>query len=324
VDRGSRHISHQPPACNIVLDFDVDHGNMVMIYMSPNPYCDACEQPLDLQKFDLGKHATAELNLYQSGGRVHIVSMSCSTLAAKIPKWRTCTHGAWLIKIDDAVISTVVEAGQALKSLVESGGSTATLLFAYLEICPNLSHNGLPIVSLAPFSQHAHNQLNSRWGIHTVAVNLRSTTPGHQWVESGGVYNMVNWVMKLNQGKLLKQTDWNNWQDSAYLQLNHYYIQGMFSTPQQVDDDASVSFHKVWTYIIKTLNGRKKAQFACNSSVHLGQSQILDETYANCIDQIALVCSMGLLWPRNSDLWCGCLECFCQSTTSETRLLHIS
>jgi hypothetical protein len=120
------------------------------------------------------------------------VLMSRSTPAAKILKWRTCMHGAWLIKID---------AGQALKSLVESGGSTATLLFAYPEICPNLSHNGLLIVSLVPFSQYAHDQLNNRWEFHTVADYLRSTTPGHQWVESRGVDNMLNRVMKLTQGE---------------------------------------------------------------------------------------------------------------------------
>jgi hypothetical protein len=84
---------------------------------------------------------------------------------------------------------------------------------------------------------------------------------------------------------LLKQSDWNKWQDSEYLQLNQYYDQGMFGTPQWVDDDSAV-FHTVWTYIIKVLNGRMKAQFACNGSPHLGQAQILDKNYANCIDQI--------------------------------------
>ncbi len=48
VDKGSRHISWQPPAHDILLDFDVNHGNMAMIYMSPGLYFDACEQPLEL------------------------------------------------------------------------------------------------------------------------------------------------------------------------------------------------------------------------------------------------------------------------------------
>jgi hypothetical protein len=64
--------------------------------------------------------------------------------------------------------------------------------------------------------------------------------------------------MKLTCGKLLKQMDWSDWQELEYLQLNQYYNQGMFSTPQVVDADAAV-FHLVWTYNIKALDGRKKA-----------------------------------------------------------------
>ncbi len=181
-----------------------------MINMSTNPYFDTFEQPMNLCKFDLGKHATACLNLYESGGRVHLASMSLSTLAAKIPEWKTHIRGTWLIKIGDLVTSTVVETAHALKSLMDSSGSTI-LLFAYPEIHPNLSDNGLPIMSSAPFSQHAHDQLNKRCKFNMVAVYLQSTTPWYQWVASGGMFNMVNRVMKLTRGKLLKQTDWNDW-----------------------------------------------------------------------------------------------------------------
>ncbi len=61
IDKGSHCISRQPPACDILLDFDVNHGNMAMIYMSPNPYIDGFQQPFELWKFDLGKHATVVL-----------------------------------------------------------------------------------------------------------------------------------------------------------------------------------------------------------------------------------------------------------------------
>jgi len=90
--------------------------------------------------------------------------------------------------------------------------------------------------------------------------------------------------MKLTHRKLLKQPDWSEWQDSEYLQLNQYYDQGMFGTPQWVDDNASV-FHTVWTYAVKALDCRKKARFACDGSPRSGQARILDETYANCVDQ---------------------------------------
>lgn len=95
---------------------------------------------------------------------------------------------------------------------------------------------------------------------------------------------MVSRVMKLTRGKLLKQPDWDDWQNSEYLQLNQYFEQGMFGIPQLVDDEAAV-FHTVWAYAIKALDGRKKARFACDGSPRSGQARILDETYANCVDQ---------------------------------------
>jgi hypothetical protein len=41
----------------------------------------------------------------------------------------------------------------------------------------------------------------------------------------------------------------------------------------------------VWTYAIKALDYCKKARWACDGSPRLGQAKILNETYANCVDQ---------------------------------------
>ena len=172
--------------------------------------------------------------------------MSPGTLAAKILDWRSRIRGAWLIKVGDLVVSSIADATQALQSLVHNGSPSTILLFAHPEIRPNLSHNGLPIVSSAPFTQHIHDQMNNRWEFTSVAEYLCSSTPSYQQIDSGGVLNMVNRVMKLTRGKLLKQPDWSDWQESEYLQLNQYYDQGLFGTPQWVDEDASV-FHTVWT-----------------------------------------------------------------------------
>ena len=49
------------------------------------------------------------------------------------------------------------------------------------------------------------------------------------------------------------------------------------------DDDAI--FHLVWTYVIKALDGRKKARCVCDGSTRSGSVQVLDETYANCVNQ---------------------------------------
>jgi hypothetical protein len=90
--------------------------------------------------------------------------------------------------------------------------------------------------------------------------------------------------MKLARGKILKQVDWNDWQESEYLQLNQYHNQGMFGPSLLVDEDAAI-FPLAWTYNVKALDGRKKARCVCDGSPHTRQATILDKTYTNCVDQ---------------------------------------
>jgi len=54
--------------------------------------------------------------------------------------------------------------------------------------------------------------------------------------------------------------------------------------PVAVESNEAV-FNLVWSYRIKALDARKKAQCTCDESPRLGQVRILDETYANCVNQ---------------------------------------
>ena len=58
----------------------------------------------------------------------------------------------------------------------------------------------------------------------------------------------------------------------------------MFGDPVATTKDNAV-FHLVWTYGIKAVDGRKKARCICDGSTRSGMVRILDETYANCVDQ---------------------------------------
>jgi hypothetical protein len=278
-------------------EYDIGWDNMSMIYMSPNPYFDSFEQPLDLRKYDLMKHPTGGLNLYESNGRVYFTSMEPGLPAAKIPD-QTCVCGTWLIKLGDIIVLTIEVVKNAFLELQAKSVSSTSLLFAHPETRPNLSHNGLPIIFSTPFLQAAHDQLNNRWEFSTVANYLRGCSQSHTIVDSGDVLNVVNQVLKLTRGRLLKQTDWLDWQESVYLQLNQYYDQGMFGTPQVVDADTAV-FHLVWTYNIKALDGRKKAQCICKGSPLSGQARILNEFHANCVDQTSSHLFYGIAAAEN-------------------------
>jgi hypothetical protein len=217
-------------------------------------------------------------------GRVHLAAIAPSTPAARIHGWRTRIRGAWLIKVGDTIVNSIDEVTRAFDGLHTSGSPSVTLLFSHPEVRPSLSQAGLPIVSSAPFTQHMHDQLNNRWEFATVAEHLRTCKPSYEHVSSGDVLNVVTRVMRLTRGKLLKQPDWEEWQASEYLQLDQYDAQGMFGQPVPRAEDMAV-FHSVWTYAIKALDARKKARWACDGSPRSGQAKILDETYANCVDQ---------------------------------------
>jgi hypothetical protein len=108
-----------------------------------------------------------------------------------------------------------------------SGLPSLTLLFSHPEVRQDISHDGLPIISSAPFSQHIHDQLNKHWDFSTVAEYLQNKPP-YDIVEDGNVLNYTTRVMNLTRGKLLQQDNWLDWQESEYLQLDQYDAQGMF------------------------------------------------------------------------------------------------
>jgi hypothetical protein len=139
-------------------------------------------------------------------------------------------------------------------------------------------------MSSSPFSLRAHDQSNNWWEFTTVAEHLTTSKPTNTLVNSGDVLNVTTRVMRLTWGKLLKQPDWEEWQMLEFLQLDQYDAQGMFGQPVPQLVDMAV-FHSVWTYAIKAVDSRKKARWACDGSPRSGQAKILDETYANCVDQ---------------------------------------
>jgi hypothetical protein len=283
ITHSSSHVPAKVSPSDIVAEYLIGKHDMAMVYMSPDPYFEAFEDVIDLRKFDLTQHRTAGLCLAHADSRLFLGSMTPGTPGAKIPRWRSRLKGAWLIKVGNTLVSSIAEAQDAFMSAITSGSQLVTLLFSHPEIRHDISHDGLPIVSSAPFSQHIHDQMNKRWDFTTVADYLQKAPP-YKIVDDGDVLNYVTRVMKLTRGKLLQQNDWTDWQDSEYLQLNQYDAQGMFGTPVAASENDAI-FHLVWTYAVKAVDGRKKARCVCDGSTRSGMVRVLAETYANCVDQ---------------------------------------
>jgi hypothetical protein len=147
---------------------------MATVYMSPNPYFDMFVEPIDLRKVDLTLHQTAGLKLFERNG--HLI-------------------------LREVHITLVGSLGTS---------PLCPLLFAFPEICQNISHDGLPIMHSGDLSQATHNQLNEQWDYFTLFPCMQRVVR-YSVDDSRGVLNSVTRVMRLTWGKLLKQNDWHDW-----------------------------------------------------------------------------------------------------------------
>ncbi len=133
---------------------------MATVFMSPSPYFELFEEILDLRKFDITKHRTAGLCLAHQDGCLFLGKMAPSAPGAKIPCWRTCIDGAWLIKIGNKLVSSIKDAQWAFHTLPTNGTTMVMLLFSHSKAKQAISQDGLPIVMSIPFYQHVHDQMN--------------------------------------------------------------------------------------------------------------------------------------------------------------------
>ena len=256
----------------ITIGVDNPRDAFQQIYLSPDPYYDAFSEQLDIHRWHSNDHPTAGLRLIEEDQRVILIQSDPSTPAARIPRWRSRVKGAWLQQVGRMPIMTIQNVRDALARYKNSGAQYCELVFAHAELRDGLTSDGIPQVNI--------DQLNTRFFINEKFIESQRVS----MIASGGVYNYA--FSKLTRGKLLKQPDWEEWQQSEFLQLDQYQQQFMFGTPTLVQDRSQV-FHLVWTYNIKDLDNRKKARCACDGSTRGGKVRLLDYTYANCVDHTA-------------------------------------
>jgi hypothetical protein len=160
-----------------------------------------------------------------------------------------------------------------------------TLLMAHSDVKDGLVESGIPQIN--------SDQLNHRYSFNDIDVLSQEEFDSwfarlprclYDLVEDGGVTNMVTVVNKLTRRILLRQDDWEEWKQSEYTQLDQYATQHMFGEPCPMTKQSAV-FNLIWTYVIKELDGRRKARCTCDGSTRGRQVRVLDHTFANSIDQ---------------------------------------
>ena len=269
-------------------DYNISAKDMSMVFLSPEPFNDSFEEHLDLHTFDITKHPTTGLSFVQRNNHLYLAHMVQSTPGAKIPRWRSRLQETWLIKIGDVEVNTLVDARHAFAALHANHAKECTLLFAHPEIKHGLTNDGIPQINM--------DQLNNRLLMREATDDLERFMPtlpdrgarfSYRIVQDEqdehDILNSATKVMKLTCSKLHKQSDWDEWQASEFLQLDQYKQQYMFGDPIRAPSKEAV-FNLVWKYVEKVLDNRKKARCTADGSAHNGMVRVSNHTYANCVD----------------------------------------
>jgi hypothetical protein len=87
--------------------------------------------------------------------------MDKSTPGTRINKWHTHICGAWLVLVNEISVSSIQDVQDAFATLYANQLTTCTLMFSHPDTSPDISHNGLLIISHKEFPHFTHDQLNN-------------------------------------------------------------------------------------------------------------------------------------------------------------------
>ncbi len=176
--------------------------------MSPTPYNNAFKEESNLPKFDFSHHRAAGMAFLPQDNRLILASIAPSIPGARVPRCRTRLHSAWLLSINGTPVYTLAEVHQVFHNLSLSRPALCILLFAHPEISNGLSNKGLPLLRCNQIPQLSIDQLSNHWTSTLHPPPDLPKAPSWDIVINGNVWNVVTKVMKLTQGKLMKQDDW--------------------------------------------------------------------------------------------------------------------
>jgi hypothetical protein len=131
-----------------VRDYCITARDLAQVYISPHAYKDGFPIELDLQHGHFHDHPARGMKFTGVNGRLILQHIEKSTLASKIPRWRSELRGAWLRQKGDEKIHSLNNVHQSLASLIASGAPSCTLIFSHPEIHHGLTNDGIPQVNI--------------------------------------------------------------------------------------------------------------------------------------------------------------------------------
>ena len=225
-----------------------------------------------------GIHPTLGLQLENDDAGPRILHCIKGTPSARVPRWKSILKNATLHAINGVLVNNNSNISDIITQSASNDISLCIIPPSPVDIHPD---TGIPQINFDQF-------------IHLSDIHqdiLHDTTS--KFMDDELDRNTQITVHKLakdsyTRTQLQKRSDWKDWEQSEFLQLEQYQRQNMFGDPGPLPDDSNdySVLPMIWVYIIKT-DGRKKARCVANGAPHLKGSITLAHTYAACIDQSA-------------------------------------
>jgi hypothetical protein len=155
--------------------------------------------------------------------RCQLVAMMPGTPSHRLPQWKSRLRHAFLLSFDTTAVHTTSDVHQAIALARQAAQTYVVIVFTKDEAKNNLSAVGLPQLYFA------QQRVMKAHIAHTVQAVVHKAITG----------------TKFNRRSLHKQSDWPEWRDSEWIQLDNYDKQGMFGIPCTAPLDASIFFW-VW------------------------------------------------------------------------------
>ena len=215
-------------------------------------------------------HATLGLHL-----RDDLTVLSCipGTPAAKIKGWRQTIKNSTLHTVDGHKVMTLDDVKQHLASC-----SDTVILQFKTSSQPTLHpETGTTQITFDQFISIAEHHQSIREN------EKPSTNIDVEGIDPVQINSIT--VKSLTRGKLIKQDDWDDWENAEKAQLDLYETQNMFSKPTKLPNEHGINvLAMIWVYLVKTC-GRKKARCVANGNPQQKGSVTLANTYAACLEQ---------------------------------------
>jgi dUTP pyrophosphatase len=326
-----KNLNAPPPTLRIEPDVTAPTEPFYNIYFSHDPFDSTIDVDIPIK----GDHATLgmQFTYCDNHQRYQLKDMALSTPGSRIPKWRRVLRNAYLLNFQEFSIHTQADLEHAITQARLRKLIKATMVFATDKSYGVHPIDGVLQIHLDQMNTIAkhlediakdRSQKNRATNTTYIGVVHSSTfTPNSDSIPIPEFLQNKQpnptlepdptpkpaappplipdeqLAQTFSKKQLKQRSDWPDWQQSIYKQLDQYWNQGMFSQPLPSPINSN-ALQMLWCYNLKVC-GTKKARMVCNGSPRQKGTVTLGHTYANALDSAserlfwAIVASEGLI-----------------------------